>query len=136
MANIALPMSTENDGIRVFHKRIVLGTLWFALLVAGAFLLAGEKAIAKGFVLGALFSIVNFLLMGLLLPMTLGHSRRKASALALLSILSRYGILAIPLIIAVKSTSFEFVAVVVGIFAAQLVAVLDHTLIKPYLTKR
>ena len=87
-------------------------------------------------VLGALFSIVNFVIMGLLLPMTRGRSRRMASAAALLSILFRYGILAIPLVVAVKSTAFNFIAVVVGIFAAQLVAVVDHTLIKPYLSRR
>jgi hypothetical protein len=44
--------------------------------------------------------------------------------------------LAIPLIVGVKYASFNFVAVVVGIFAIQIVMLVDHLAIKPILEKR
>jgi hypothetical protein len=65
--------------------------------------------------------------------MTLGKSRSKAGLIGLASILSRYMVLAIPMIVAIKSVSFNFVAVVVGIFAVQIVTLVDYILIRPIL---
>jgi hypothetical protein len=42
-------------------------------------------------------------------------------------------VLAIPMIVAIKSVSFNFVAVVVGIFAVQIVTLVDYILIRPIL---
>jgi len=100
-------------------------------VVAVFFLLFHEKAIAKGLLLGTCFSIINFLLLGKSIPMTLGQSRSKARFIGLTSILFRFVILAIPMIVAIKSTSFNFVAVVVGIFSVQVVTLVDYIVIRP-----
>ena len=107
-----------------------------ALALAFIFLFFHEKSIAKGIVLGTCFSIINFFLMGKSIPKILGRSRTKASAVGFMSILLRYFFLAIPLVIGMKYASFNFVAVVVGIFAIQIVMLVDHLAIKLILEKR
>jgi hypothetical protein len=54
-----------------------------------------------------------------------------ASFIGLGSMLFRYILLAIPLVVAIKSASFDFVAVVGGIFAVQIVTLLDYIVIRP-----
>ena len=89
-------------------------------IVAGfVFVLAGQNAIAKGLVLGTIFSIVNFILMGEMLPLKLGKSNRRAFLWSLLSLLFRYAFVAIPLIMAIKFRQFNLFAVICGIFLVQ-----------------
>ena len=102
-----------------------------AIVVAVPFIVMGEKAIGKGLLLGACFSVLNFFLMGKSIYMILGRSRAKARMVGFASIMSRYVVLAIPLVVAIKSGSFNFVAVVIGIFAVQIVTLVDHIIIKP-----
>ena len=97
-----------------------------AIFIALALILAGYKPAAKGLVLGSLFSIINFILIGATLPLKFGASRRKASFLSLLSIVGRYVLLAVPLILAVKLPQFELTTAVVGIFMVQLVILAEH----------
>jgi hypothetical protein len=115
------------------QKNICSWSMTSALIVAVFFMLVHEKAIAKGLLLGTCFSIINFILMGRSIPMTLGQSRAMAGLIGLISILSRYVVLAIPMIMAIKMASFNFVAVVVGIFAVQIITLVDHILIRPVL---
>ena len=102
-----------------------------AIVVAIVLIFFGEKAIAKGLLLGTLFSIANFIIMGKFIPLTLGQSRPKASMIGFASIMLRYVVLAIPMVIAIKLASFSFVAAVVGIFAVQIMTLIDHMVIKP-----
>ena len=102
-----------------------------AIVVAIVLIFFDQKAIAKGLLLGTLFSIANFIIMGKIIPLTLGQSRPKASMIGFTSIMLRYVVLAIPMVIAIKSASFSFVAAVVGIFAVQIVTLIDHMVIKP-----
>lgn len=96
-------------------------------IIAGLFLvLIGQQPIGKGLVLGAIFSVVNFVLMGETLPMRLGKSKRKTVTLALGSIMFRYVLLAIPLVVAIKFDQFNMVATILGIFMIQLVILADH----------
>jgi ATP synthase protein I len=81
--------------------------------------------------LGTIFSIINFILLGKFIPMTLRHSRTKAGLFGLISILIRLVILAVPMILAIKSSSFEFIAVVAGIFTVQAVTFIQYVVIKP-----
>lgn len=106
-------------------------TLKSALVLAVFFLIIQENSIAKGLVLGTLSSIINFLLLGISIPMTLGHTRYRAGFIGLISILARYALLAIPLIIGIKLDSFNFVAVVIGVFAVQIVTLIEHLVIRP-----
>jgi hypothetical protein len=112
-------------------KRICSHTLKAALVLAVFSLIIQENAIAKGLVLGTLSSIINFLLLGISIPMTLGHTRYRAGFIGLISILARYALLAIPLIIGIKLESFNFIAVVIGVFAVQIVTLIEHLVIGP-----
>lgn len=83
---------------------------------------------AKGLVLGTIFSIINFILMGEMLPLKLGKTDRMAFLWSLLSLLLRYGFLAIPLIMAVKLKQFNLPAVVCGMLLVQAVILAESLL--------
>ena len=126
----------QKEGVDRFQRRICFWAMTCALALAFIFLFFHEKSIAKGIVLGTCFSIVNFFLMGQSIPRILGKSRTKANVVGFMSIFMRYCFLAIPLIIGIKYTSFNFVAVVIGIFAIQIVILVDHLAIKFIVEKR
>jgi hypothetical protein len=123
-------MTARNDEVKELQKRVCSRALSGALVVAALCLILGEKAVAKGLVLGTCFSIVNFLLLGKSIPMMLGRSRKKAGAIGFGSMLARYGVLAIPIVIGVKRASFDLTAVILGIFAVQIMILLDHLVLK------
>ena len=108
-------------------------------IIAGLLLiLAGQQPIGKGLVLGAIFSVVNFVLMGETLPMRLGKSKGKAVSLALGSIFFRYAVLAIPMVVAIKFVQFNIFATILGIFMIQLMILSDHLIagVFPHLRKQ
>lgn len=124
-------MANQHREVLDLQKRTCSWALGAALVIAVLLLVFGERALAKGLVLGTCFSILNFLLLGKSIPMLLGHGRGKASVIGLASVLIRFALMAVPLIIAVQSASFHFVAVVVGIFAVQIVTLIDYIVIRP-----
>jgi hypothetical protein len=91
-----------------------------AIVVAFLLILVDLKPVGKGLVLGTIFSIINFVLIGQTLPMRLSKSKRGAFFLSLTSMMLRYAILAIPLVVAVKFEQFELAAAILGIFMVQL----------------
>ena len=96
-------------------------------IVAGmAFLVYGAKPISKGLILGTLFSILNFILIGYGLPFQLNKGRYKTFLACMGSIWLRYALLALPLIIAAKFEAFNFFAAAVGILMVQLVILGHH----------
>lgn len=97
-----------------------------AIFIAIVFIMAGQKAIAKGLLLGTLFSVLNFIVIGEGLPFLFNRSRRQSGMFALLSILFRFGLLSIPLILALKMEGLHFAATVIGIFMVQLTIMGDH----------
>ena len=90
------------------------------------FILAGYKPIAKGLILGTLFSIINFILIGETIPWRIGTSKKKVAAISMGSIFFRYAVLAIPIISGVRSPQFNLPAVVIGVFMVQLVLLGEH----------
>lgn len=101
-----------------------------AAIFAGLFLIvAGQKPVGKGLILGTVFSIVNFILMAQMLPHRMGKSKNKTFFLSFGSIVLRYFLLAVPLIIAIKLDQYNFIAVVFGILMVQFVILADHLLI-------
>lgn len=124
-------MGAKHSEVDQVQRRISSWAMISAIVLAVIFIIAGEKAIGKGLLLGTLFSIINFFLMRKSISLTLGQSRSKAGFVGLLSILSRYVVLAIPMVVAIKSVSFDFVAVVIGIFAIQIVTLVDFIIIRP-----
>ncbi len=124
------------DEMKKAQKRFCSWAMTSAIIVAFVFLILDEKAIAKGLIMGTLFSIINFILLGRSIPMVLGQSVAKTRAIGLTSILGRYAVLAIPLVVSVKSDKFNFIAVVVGIFSVQIVTIVDYTIIKRFFSNK
>ncbi len=129
---------TENphDAITKVQKKICSWAMTSAIVLALVFIVLDEKAIAKGLVLGTLFSIINFVLLGRSIPMTLGQSVARARTIGLTSILCRYAVLAIPLILGVKLDALNFVAVVVGIFSVQIITLVDYTIVRRFVKNK
>ncbi|MES0445885.1 MAG: ATP synthase subunit I [Desulfobacterales bacterium] len=103
-------------------------------IVAGLlFILANQSPVGKGLILGTVFSIVNFILIGETIPQKIGKSKNKNIFLSLVSILFRYLILAVPIILAIKFEQFNLFSAIAGIFMVQLVILADHaiTIISP-----
>ena len=127
------PHDDPHNELNQIQRRISFWAFSSALILALVFILLQEKGIAKGLLLGTCFSIINFILLSKSIPMTLLRSRTGAGLVGLASIFLRYVILAIPLVVGVKLPSFNLIAVIVGIFAIQIVTLFDYIIIKPLL---
>ena len=98
-----------------------------AAIVTGLILiLAGQKPLGKGLILGTLFSVVNFILMGEFIPLQLGRTRPKTYLISFGSIAIRYGLMAVPLLVALKFDQFSLWTVICGVFMIQIVIMVDH----------
>jgi ATP synthase protein I len=103
-------------------------TIALVLTVAGgaALMAAGLPTYGKGLILGALFSIVNFIALAVLLPLQFNPGRKKSTMLSFISILLRYCLMAAPLIAAIKLAQFALSTVVVGLFIVQIAILGDQ----------
>jgi len=114
------------EQIRQTQKKYCSAAIAVAIFAGLLFILAGQKPIGKALILGTVFSIVNFILIGETLPLRIGKSNGKTFFISLGSIYFRYIILAIPLIMAIKLEQFNLFAVIFGIFLIQIVIMADH----------
>jgi len=114
------------ESIRETQKKYCSRAISAAIFAGLFFILAGHEPIGKGLILGTIFSIINFIIMGEMLPLKIGKSKNKTYFFSLVSIFSRYTLIAIPLIIAVKFDQYNLISVVVGIFMIQLFILADH----------
>ena len=115
------------ESVRETQKKYCSRAIMVSILAGFGMILLGEKAIGKGLVLGSIFSIINFILMGETLPARIASKKRKTFFISLGSIFFRYALLAIPLVMAIKSETYNLFAVVGGLFAVQIMIVFDHT---------
>lgn len=97
-----------------------------AVIMGFLLILAGYRPMGKGLVLGAFFSILNFILMSHLLPYNMGKSGKAAYASSLFSVLGRYVVLSVPIILAIRMDSFDIATTVVGLFMVQIIILLDR----------
>ena len=102
--------------------------LMLSMIIALIFILMGYKSVGKGLILGTLFSILNFILMGKSIAMKIGQPKGQTFSISIGSIIFRYILLAIPLIAAVKFEQLNLIATIAGIFMIQLVILADHIL--------
>ena len=115
--------------IKATQKRYCSRALLTAIIFGLPFIVGGYAPIGKGLILGSLFSIINFILIGETLPMKIGQgSPKKLFVLSMGSIGVRFGLLAIHIVTAVKLDQFHLVATVIGIFMVQLAIVSDHSI--------
>ncbi len=113
--------------IRETEKKYASLALSIAVAAGLIFFMLSLKPVGKGFILGSLFSVINFILMGETLPMRVGHLRKKASGIALLLILSRFFLMALPLVASIRMAQFNTAATVCGLFLVQAVIMAEHT---------
>lgn len=114
------------EPVKQAQKKYGSHAMVVAIVAGFIFILAGHKPVGKGLVLGTIFSVINFILIGHSLPSRLSQSKRKAVVLSLGSIIFRFALLALPLILAVKYKQFNLPATIGGIFMIQLVILADY----------
>ncbi|MDH3799654.1 MAG: ATP synthase subunit I [Desulfobacterales bacterium] len=114
------------ESVKATQKKYASRAIWIAIIVGLCFFLGGQKPVGKGFILGTIFSVANFILIGKALPLRIGRSKRKTFFLSLGSIFFRYALMALPIIVAVKLEQFNLVAAIVGLFMIQFVILADH----------
>ena len=112
--------------VRATEKKYASRAIWIAIGVGLCFFLAGQKPVGKGMILGAIFSVTNFILIGKTLPLRIGKSKRKTFFFSLGSIFFRYVLMALPILVAVKFEQFNLVAAIIGLFMIQIVILADH----------
>ena len=115
-----------STGIADTQKRYGTTAMMAAIFMGIVFILLGYKAEAKGLILGSIFSVLNFVLMGEILPLIVGPSRKRSSFISFGSIAIRHGLLAVPLIVALKMEQLDFATTVCGLFMVQVVIMGDH----------
>lgn len=108
------------------QKRYGTTAMMAAIFVGILFILLGHKAQAKGLILGSIFSVLNFVLMGEVLPLIVGPSKKRSSFISFGSIVVRHSLLAVPLILALKMEQLDFTATVCGLFMVQIMIMSDH----------
>ena len=116
------------ESVKQTQKKYGSRAIWIAIVVGFCFFLAGYKPVGKGLVLGTIFSVINFVLIGQALPLRIGKSKGKVFFLSLGSIFCRYILMAVPIIVAVKFEQFDLVGAIIGLFMIQVVILADHIL--------
>jgi hypothetical protein len=111
---------------REAQKKYGFRAIAAAIFIGGGLIFAGHPALGKGLIAGALFSVLNFVLIAESLPHKLGKSRRRAAAVSLGWILLRYALMAVPLVLALRFHLFHPLTAAVGLFLVQLVILFDH----------
>jgi len=90
--------------------------------------LAGQVAMGKGLLLGTLFSVVNFVLMGETLPSRLAPTKRRRITAALGSMGMRFALMAVPIVLAIQLDTYNLATVMIGLFSVQGVLLADGVL--------
>lgn len=125
------------EAVKQVQRKYTTLALAVSVAVGLVLLLVGYKPVAKGLILGTVFSVLNFILMSKTIKLKLGKSKRKTFSISMGSIIFRYFLLAVPLIAALKFEQFNLVAAVLGIFMIQLVILSEHLLTRiPSLHKK
>lgn len=114
------------EEIRATEKKYSSLALTISIFVGLGFILLSMKPVGKGLILGTLFAVFNFVLMGETLPGRLGVSEKKATLFSGVSILFRYALLAVPVVCAIKMDRFNLAATIVGLLMIQILMLVEQ----------
>jgi hypothetical protein len=117
---------TTAPPIRDLQKSYGTKAMALAIGISLIFLILGYKAVCRGLVMGALFSIINFVLMAQSVQTRIRPERTRATLSALSSILFRYLFMAVPIVLAIKLPRFDLFATIAGLFMVQTIILADH----------
>jgi hypothetical protein len=107
------------------QKALIIKALLLSLAAACIFLALNLKSAAKGVALGSVFGVVEFKILAVRLQRRLFHQGKARDYLGLMG---RFILLAIPLVISLRSPAINFAATVGGIFAVKA-AIFYHFLL-------
>lgn len=82
--------------------------------------------IGRGFLLGAVASVINFALLGEFLARRMGLTGRKLQFNIYGSLAIRLVVMAVPLYLGIKFDRFNIFAVIVGLFMIQIMILAHH----------
>ncbi len=108
------------ETIRQLQQRLGAAAFTVAAVSGIGLVAAGHPQIGKGLMLGSLFSIANFIILGQSIQGQLRRGPKPARRLAAVSRTGRYFLLALPVLTALKVDAFDLPATVVGVFMVQL----------------
>ena len=114
------------ESINQTQKKYGSRAMIFAIISAFILILVGLQPVGKGLMLGTIFSVINFVLIGQTLPLRLSQTKRKTFFLSPGSLFFRYALLAVPVVVGVKFEDFDLAAAIVGLFMIQYVILADH----------
>jgi ATP synthase protein I len=126
----------EVETLNRFQRQLTRKAFGASVLISVVLFALGYKTVSRGLLLGSLFSVVNFVLMTYALPRQVGYGRRKATGFAMISILLRFALLALPLLIAFKLPMFNWIAVTAGLFAVPLAIYIDKVFLQRLFANR
>ena len=109
------------EAVRELRKKYCPTALFVAIVAGLIMILLGHRELARGLVLGTLFSILNFVMMGLSIQLRMQKTRSTSTAVAMLLVIMRFGLLAVPLIVAISYDKYHILGAIVGIFMVQAV---------------
>ena len=122
------------DSVRQTQKKDGTRAMTVSILAGLVLIVIGYKTVAKGLILGTIFSVVNFVLIGQTLSFRISQSKSKSSLLSLISIAFRFALMAVPLVMGAKMEQFNIASVICGLFMIQLVILADQIL-RPKVTR-
>ncbi len=113
------------EAVKPFQKRYCGGALSLAVVLALVAYLAGWPAVTRGLLLGALFSALNFALLGQTMTRKLTGSHRRPPLIALAAQLGRYLLWGVPVIVAIKTPLVDLPAAIAGLFMVPVCIIAD-----------
>ena len=115
--------------VKATQKKYCSRAIVAAIIIGLPFILGGYAPVGKGLILGTIFSILNFILIGETLPLKISAGSGKKMFTRSLGLVGvRYCLLAVPIVSAVKFAQFELVTTIIGIFMVPLMILTDHSM--------
>ncbi len=105
---------------RAFGSAVICGLIVFFM---------GYRSVARGLILGGLFSVINFSVMAYILPHQVGYQRKRATVVACASLFGRLLLLAVPIAVGFYSERFNMVATIIGLFTIPLFLLVDRVVL-------
>lgn len=116
------------EASRELQKKYGARVMFIAIVVWIVFYVLAMRPIGDGFLLGSLFSVINFALLGEALAKRLNLSGRKLQVNIYSSLVLRFIILAVPIYLGIKFDKFNLIAVLIGLFMIQIMILAQHFL--------
>lgn len=109
------------ETVKQLQKKYGSTAMFIAIVLALILIMLGYKEMAKGLVLGAIFSVINFVLLGESLQTRLGNDRKSSAFPFLFFMGLRFGLMSVPIVVAVNYDQYHIVTAIAGIFMVQVI---------------